>query len=313
MGLTRLQLFRSLRVVQDGPQLEKITKAAYEQLEDAIWRSMPKKRATSFWASSFPITEKSCGRQALYSLMNTPPPEPFSIRSRAIVEMGKAAEYQIVYRWGKAGYTIGGSVPLVEGDEIHQLALQDPDTWLSGNLDAALDLRPQYDSVLPVDIKSKTDEAIKKMQVAALDYEERHYAQIQSYIYLCTLYHEEMGWADMGLQPARGASLYYVSRENPRNTCEFYFPANWPLINAALDRMRDWKEAFLSDRLPPRDKAWRWTQEPCKWCVFKKFGCKPDNKDKVATLSGSNIIQWSNEQTDYSLEQMKEKVLARWI
>lgn len=292
-----------------------MTKAAYEQLEEEIWRSVPKKYATSFWPSSFPMGEKVCGRSLLYNLTNVPPAAPFAANARAITEMGKAAENQIVYRWGKAGKTIGGSVPIRDGDDIQQLQLQDPDTWLSGNLDAVLDMRPSYPYVLPVDVKSKSDEAIKKMKVAAQNYEAKHYAQVQAYIYLCNLYHEEMGWADMGLEPAIGASLFYVSRENPRNTCEFYFPADWQLINQALDRLREWKGFFISDILPPRDPSWKWSEEPCKWCSFKKFGCKPDAKEKVESLSASNIVTWATEVSNepYSLDKMKDRVLKRWI
>lgn len=312
MGLTRLQLFKSLGAVKSGPDLDKHTKTAYEQLEETIWRGVQQKYATSFWASNFPIDEKSCGRMALYNLLNIPSPAPMSPHGRAVTEMGKAAEYQIVYRWGKAGYTIGGSMPLHYGDNIEQLALEDNNTWLSGNLDAVLDLRPGYDSVLPVDIKSKSDEVIRKMKVALLSYENKHYAQVQAYIYLCNLYHAEMGWDAMGLEPACGASLFYVSRENPRNTYEFYFKANWPLINLAIERLKAWKEDFIFDRLPARDTAWKWSEEPCKWCEKKKFACKPDNKNKIENLSKSGALEWAGTIRNYSLPIVKEKVLGRW-
>lgn len=277
-----------------------------------MWRSVPKKYATSFWASSFPIDDKSCLRSALYNLLSVPDPVPFSAHGRAITEMGKAAEYQIVYRWGKAGKTIGGAMPLRYGDHIGQLSFEDPDTWLSGSLDAVLDMRPEFDSVLPIDIKSKSDEAIKKMRLNAQNYERKHYAQVQAYIYFCNLYHEEMGWADMGLQPARSGCLFYVSRENPRNTFEYHFAADWSLINKATQTLRECKHHYLSDTLPPRAKEWKWSEEPCKYCNFKKFGCKPDTKENVKQISQSNIIEWASTVRSYSLEDAKEKVLARW-
>lgn len=311
MPLSRLQLFRSLNVVHKGPRLEKRTEKAYATLEEEIWKREVEKPATSFWATNFPIGEKACHRQALYNLMNIAHPEPLSPRLRAITEMGKAAEYQIVYRWGKAGYTIGGSFPTHYGEEIGQLALEDSTTWLSGNLDAVLDLRPDYDSVLPVDIKSKDDRTIKQMRVAALEYDPKHYAQIQAYIYLCNLAHKEMGWADMGLKPAKGGILFYVSRENPRNTFEYYFDADWPGINRAVSKLRDWKEAFIFDTLPPRND-WKWSKFPCQFCVFKKRACKPDNKEEVGHLSVSHGIEWTQSVREYSYDDTREKVLNRW-
>lgn len=312
MALTRLQLFRALNVIPKGPRLEKRTQKAYEELEEAIWRRSVEKPATSFWATLFPIGDKACARQALYNLMNIAHPKPFGPRDRAVTEMGKAAEYQIVYRWGKAGYTIGGSFPLHYGEEIGQLALQDSDTWLSGNLDAVLDIRPDCDFVLPVDIKSKSDKSIQQMRTAALSYDPRHYAQIQAYIYLCNLVHEDMGWADMGLKPAEGGILFYVSRENPRNTFEYYFKADWDAINTAVSRLREWKTAFVFDTLPKRND-WKWSLPPCLHCNFKKHGCKPDHKEDVIQLSQSNGIEWTQSVRNYSYEDTRKKVIERWV
>jgi hypothetical protein len=122
-----------------------------------------------------------------------------------------------------------------------------------------------------------------------------------------------MGWNELGLEPAIGGILYYVSRENPRNTFEFYFNANWPLINTALERLKEWKSYFLSDILPPRDKNWRWTEQPCRWCQEKKFVCKPDDKSNVSKLSESGALEWAQTIiTSYNYDAIKEKVLARW-
>jgi len=290
----------------------KVTKVAFDKLEEEIYRSLPTKYATSFWASNFPIYNKSCNRQALYNLMNIPRAKGMDMKGRSIVEMGKAAEYLIVHRWAKAGYTIGGSVPLHYGGDIKQLALEDFNTWLSGNLDAVLDLRPRFNSVLPVDIKSKNDESIRKMRVGALSYNPKHYAQIQAYIYLCNLYHEEMGWAAMGLEPANSASLFYVSRENPSFAFEYHLKANWPLINFAIERLKEWKQHFISDTLPPRDKSWQWSKDSCQYCEMKKFACKPDNKNDIQKLSDSNGVAFAESLLEYSFSEIKEKVLSRW-
>ena len=317
MSLSRFQLFSKLGIVRKGPHLDPWTHRAYEKYEYEQWKEPKSPHGepwhVSFHASQFPSEEKACERKALYSLLDIPQAEPNPGRLTATAEQGSAAEYQVVYRWGLSGMTIGGSVPLWNGGPMQQIKFADPSHWLTGAGDAVLDLRPEWDAVLPVDIKSKANEVIENMKRGAQGLFPEHYRQVQAYIYFCRLLHEDMGWSQMGLKPARGGIIYYVSRDNPRNTFEFYIDADEEAMETGINRLEQWRKDFLNDYLPPRPKEWRWTEEPCKWCPFKKYACKPDHKEGVEKLSESNGITFAkNVRESYNDEKSRERVLKRW-
>lgn len=314
-----LELFTKLGVIKDHPDLDKMTEKAYADLEEKIWKenleSSPHGRPwfTSFHASSFPEKDKPCGRKALYTMLDIPEPAPMSPFLRGVANIGQAVEYQIVYRWAKAGKTLGIDVPKNEGDPLVQLKFEDPKTWLTGSMDAVLDLRPEYDSVLPVDIKSKKHEIVEQMIMGQLSYEEKHFSQVQAYMYLCNEFHEKMGWDKLGLKPAKGAFIYYASRQDPRTAKEFYIPIDWDYIGEGIKNLLLWKNHFLEGTLPERDKSWRWTEQPCKWCVYKKEACKPDNKENILQIDQSKAIDFAKKLREkYDYEEIRKEVLERW-
>ena len=316
---TRTQFFEHFGIIGQAPDLDLITKEAYEALEEKIWKnnlnSSPHGRPwfTSFHASAFPGREKPCGRLALYTLLDIPNPEPAPPFLVATGDIGKAVEYQIVYRWGLRGITIGGSVPLWDGANMSQVKFEDDDTWLTGSSDAILDLRPELDYVVPVDVKSKKHEIVQEMQLGRRLYEEKHYLQLQAYLYLCNLFHRDMGWQEMGLNPAEGGYIYYASRQDPRTAHAFFVKIDWELINRGRTLLQDWRDMFLQNSLPERPKEWRWTEEPCKWCPMKKYACKPDNKDKITDLRESNAIKFAKElRLNYNYDEIKQEVIDRW-
>ncbi len=318
--MEREDFFRILGAITRGPNVDKVTEEAYAAIEKEIWKmdldSSPhgNKWHTSFHASSFPGHEKVCARAALYTLLDIPPAGPITPRLRAMAEVGKAVEYQIVYRWAKSGILLGGDYSqLNDGDDIKQVGFYDPDTWLTGSSDALLDMRPHWDSVLPVDIKSKGHHIIENMKIGKMSWELKHYMQVQGYIYLANKFHTNKGWDKLGLKPAKGGVIYYVSRQDPRFTHEFYVDANWNFINAAVERMKKWKEMFENDVLPPRDKEWKWTEEPCKYCTFKRDSCKPDVKAQVEKLSESKSLTFAKRiRPSYNLATKLEEVINRW-
>jgi hypothetical protein len=316
---SRRELFEKLRIIKLYPDLDQITEKAYKDLEDQVWRdnlnSSPHGRPwfTSFHASAFPNRDKPCGRLALYTMLDIPnaaPAPPFLVAAGGI---GKAVEQQIVYRWAKAGLTLGMEVPESEDTPFEQVKFADEKTWLTGSADAILDLRPHLNSVVPVDIKSKKQDVVEDMRAGRKSYEEKHFNQVQAYLYLCNIFHEEMGWSEMGLEPAKSAYIFYASRQDPRTTAEFYIPIDWDFINSGLEQLALWRDSYLNDELPERPKEWRWTEEPCKWCPMKKYVCKPDNKAKVTKLSESNAIEFAKElRPSYDFEETKKEVLKRW-
>jgi len=317
---SRTQFFKHFGIIGQAPDLDEITKEAYESLEDKIWKnnlnSSPHGRPwfTSFHASAFPDRDKPCGRLALYTMLDIPRPTPSPPFLVATGDIGKAVEYQIVYRWGLEGLTIGGSVPLWDGAHMSQVKFEDDSTWLTGSSDAILDLRSRgVKHVVPVDVKSKKHDVVQEMQLGRRSYEERHYLQLQAYLYLCNLFHEDMGWGEMGLEPARGGYIYYASRQDPRTAHSFYIEIDWELIERGKELLSEWRTYLLEDILPARPKEWRWTEEPCKWCPMKKYACKPDNKDKIENLRDSHAVKFASElRANYDYDEIKEEVIKRW-
>lgn len=305
MGISRETLFKSLGVIKDGPELDRWTHKAYTDEEVRRWKESDY-LATSFHASSYPGSEKSCGRKALYKIMNFPEPEPISAKGIAVMEVGKAVEEQIVERWAKAGLLLGPQYP-------EQLRIEDDNLWLSGYMDAPLNLLPEWPYVLPVEIKTKKNSVIEYMKVGGQSYEENHYNQLQAYIDWCIKNHEAMGWDKLGLLPARGGVIYYVSREDPRNTHEFYVEVDELLIASANTKLMTWRQDFSMDNLPARPKEWKWTEEPCKWCPFKKNICKPDHVAGIVNLSESHGVAFAEaHRPGYNVDDIKRRVEDKW-
>ena len=306
MGISREQLFRSLGVITDGPDLDRWTQDAYEQEAHRVWKE-DDYFATSFHASNYPGQEKSCGRKALYNLMNFPDPEPISAKGYGVMEAGKAIEEQIVERWAKAGLLLGPEYP-------EQLRIEHEGLWLTGYIDAVLDLRPEWPYALPVEIKTKKNTVIEYMKVGGQSYDEKHYMQLQAYLCYCIRNHYKMGWDKLDLREAQGGIIYYVSRDDPRNTHSFYVEADGGIMAEANARLAAWKDFFEQDWLPPRNKEWKWTEEPCKWCPFKKNVCKPDHLAGIVNLTESHGVEVAKEHSDsYNPEQVQRRVKEKWI
>jgi len=304
MAITRKELFKALGAIQDGPVLiDSYTEKAYTDEEIRRWKEEPY-QTTSFHCSSYPGSEINCRCYGLYKLLNIPEDKPISAKGIGVMEAGKAVEEQIVERWYKSGILLGGYP--------EQIYVEDEDTWLTGKIDALLNLLPEYKYVLPVEIKTKKNNVIEYMRVGGQDYDEKHYNQLQSYIAWCRKNHETMGWDKLGLLPAQGGIIYYVSREDPRNTHEFYVNLDEDLIKKAEEQLKLWQEAFLNDELPPRPKEWRWTLEPCKWNPYKRY-CKQDYKDGITKLSESAAVKFALEHdSSYNIEKVKERIKERW-
>lgn len=311
--MNREVFLKQMGVLKGYPDLVNITKVAYEDSEQKLYQNdlddaQDRHRTTSFFASEFPMQPRPCARKALYSLMDVPQSAPNSIFMRGVVEIGKAVEEQIVDRWIDAGIMLSNN----QGNK-KQIRFEDNETWLSGAADAILDLRPSLNTVVPVDIKSKTTKVLDEMIAGERSYDEKHYAQVQAYIFLCRKYHIEMGWEDIGLKPAESGYIFYASREEPTKTFQFFIEADYTLINNGINTLKDWKANFLSGDLPERPKGWMWGLEPCKWCSYKRDVCKPDYKAGVTRLEDSHAIEYTkNLRKNYDPEKTKERVVERW-
>lgn len=300
MPTTRRKLFQNAGViVRPGPNLHKRTSAQWIAQAEA----KPPYFRSSFWGSAFPAGDAlHCGRKMLYSLMNPPSDEKIKPLREATAQAGHDVEKRITTLWHEAGITIADD----------QLRLQVPEYWVSCALDAVLDLRPEWPGVLPTDVKSKAEDKIKMLKTGALEMDPSHYAQVCSYIFVCRYHHEAMGWDKLGLEPARAGFVYYVSRDNPSNGVAFFIEPDEGEIEEALATLKTWKESFIAGEIPERPKAWRWTEQPCKWCDHKKL-CKADVTHKITNLLDSHVVKDGKRvDKEYDAEKVHSKVLKRW-
>lgn len=300
---SRRETFARLGILK--PVVEPIVQTAFDLEEDQIWRedlfNAPHGQPwhVGFHASQFPgDNPKACARLALYGLINIPDREPIPRGVRAMGEVGKAIEESIVWRFHRAGILLTDS----PNAEV-QKGFEDKEHWLTGSPDAIINL-PKVNRPHPVEIKSKSSLVIEQMQQGQRSYDPPHRNQILTYT---TLAKEDKKFSDI-----QGGSLYYVSRDNPSETHEFYFDYEPDFIKSGRDKLKTYQQFFLDEELPARPKEWKWTEQPCKWCPVKKF-CKQDVKDKVTKLSKSDTIRHAKEvRKNYDYKQTRNEVLERW-
>jgi hypothetical protein len=128
------------------------------------------------------------------------------------------------------------------------------------------------------------------------------------------------------LVPPEYGFLYYVSRDNPIDTHEFYFEYDPKFYEAGLERLRDWRQHFINDELPQtnfKDKryahpfGWKWGEQPCEWCDFGNE-CRVDMRKSLEEgrslkLSESEaILEAQAIRPDYNFDLVRAAVFKRW-
>lgn len=247
---------------------------------------------TAFHASSFPADDpKACGRRAIYELMNVPG-EDFQPRGVAIMNAGADVERQIVSRLAGAGRLLH---PV-----DRQVKITLPEVWLTGKLDVVMEVGG---APLPVEIKTKNVEKIREMKQGARMYEPAHRRQLVAYMGALAGGLANDLWPE--LRKTAGGVLYYAARDAPRTTNEYYFGLEADAFTLGLERLREWRGLWIAGQLPVRDKSWRWTEEPCKWCPVKKI-CKADDK------LGTTVVDSSVGAKLVDLADVRKKIKNRW-
>lgn len=310
MGLSRLELWERMGLAPRPRLVDKLLEAGYKKHNEDEWRhnldSSPHGVPwhTSFHASRFPGDDpKACGRQQLYDLLGIPNTAPFDRRGRSIMDAGKDLEVQQVTRLHYLGVLISEPPwsPVQTGFIM-------PEYWLTGNVDAVI-LPDGYVTPHPVEIKGKDDDAIQKMWRKEQSYDVAHRHQLLAYIGLA---HDLTPQIWPLLQPAIDGTLLYVSRNRPYNTMEYRFQYDPVFMREGYRKLTLWKGLYVAGELPPRDKSWRWTEQPCKWCHVKKL-CKADVKADVDRLEKSNAVKFAKDlMPSYDYEASRRAVLARW-
>lgn len=351
MGLTRMEFWSRLGAIKI---VDAMTDFAYEMTEKDIWLNDKGNSPhgepwhTSFHASSFPGDDPyACGRAAQYTMMNLPSPEPTSRWLRMLGDSGKAIEHEVVSRWGQVGGLL--SEDTMKSGEL-QTGFVDPDYWLTGNCDA-ITIPHGWNRGHVVEVKSKALKVVQEMRMGQRGPDDKHVNQVKTYIGLA---HETFhlrnpilkmcqdtwavalkipqpdgshNWAcpfhgenasclfDLEMQPVRDGTIYYLARDDPSITYEFFYGLDKRFIDIGRERLAEWRTAFRNGDLIPRPDDWMWSKAPypCRYCPFKKHACKPDDKDHVSRLEDSHGIEYARSiRPNYDYDETHKAVIDRW-
>ena len=282
---------------------------------------------TSFHASSFPGDNKlACPRKALYTLADIPRDDPFTAKSRLMMELGKTVEHFYV-----EGFYYMGILLSPPPWEPVQLGFADPETWLTGNADAVI-LHPKLGRPHVWECKMKYANVLERMKVGLQGPDPAHIIQAKTYV---AGMRPVLKHLKPNLPELRDGTIFYASRDNPRDTAEFFVEYDKKFWEKGMEQLRIWKQWFCDDVLPsqeagvwpldvnskgqekiskrhPLGSEFRWTYQPCQWCDWQKT-CKADFKGGVLKLSDTNGLDYARTlRPNYDHQAIREAVFAAW-
>ena len=358
MGLSRGEFLSRIGMLRE---IEPLTQAAYK-FSELLEAEKPNQGAgggapwhVSFHGSSFPgDNPKACARRAVYTMMDLPR-GGFSRKSRMYMDAGKDLEVQLVRRWYQAGMLL--SQP---PDSPVQTEFEDPEHWLTSTVDAIV-VRPRSTRPVVAEVKNTSAEVMDQMKRLLRGPSEEHARQVKCEIGLahdmgpwhvrrcinsgrlainlgnrngnvvtvCPLHGGDKCLEDQVLDPVEYGFLYYVSRDNPMDTFEFYFEHDPEFMRKGREQLTVWRMYFQQGMLPQTDFkgkhpfGWNWTTDdsPCKWCPFGPTGsyvCKEDHQEAVKRgellpMADSLAVEEAREaREDYNLDLVRAAVAARW-
>ena len=357
MGLSRGEFLSRVGMLKE---IDPLTTMAYrhsERLElekpnqgsggGSLWH-------VSFHGSSFPGDDpKACGRKAIYTMLDIPR-KPFSRRGRQLMDAGKDLEVQLVRRWWQAGLLL--SAP---PDVREQTEFEDAEHWLTSTVDAIV-VRPRSPRPVVAEVKNLDGDKFEEMQRLLRGPFPDHVKQVKCEIGLaheqgtwdvircmnsgvlaitlnhreqpiqvCPLHGGDKCLEEKTLEAVEHGYLYYVSRNDPDQTREFYFEYDPEFMRKGRETLKVWRRFFEEGLLPQTHLegkhpfGWNWTTDdsPCKWCPFGPAGsyvCREDHQEAVKRgellpLAESLAVEEAREvREEYDLDLVRAAVLARW-
>jgi len=280
-----------------------------------------------------------------------------------ISDAGKDIEDRLVMKWYRAGYLL--SPPPVDcfGNRQNQMVFEDKEVWLTSTVDALL-LPPR--SIRPVvcEVKTKYAIAIENMRNLIRGPDLKHVRQLKTQISMSNAHYTENpvmvercfntdrmaieiaipsgdDWIkrrvcpqhltrdclyEITLQPPEYGFIYYVSRDNPIDTREFYYELDRKFYDAGREVLAQARQAFVDNVLPHTNFVekryshpfgWLWGDDPCKWCDYGD-SCRSDNKaalrkgEPIALSESDAVLDAKAIKTDYDLDLVRNAVFQRW-
>ena len=329
--LTRNELWNRLQLVR---VLDPVTDAAYKHVEEIKHREQldddPHGHPwhVSFHASRFPGDEATaCPRAALYGLMDFAREAsdrkarslPFDRASRTIMAAGKGIELELVQTYADAGILLSA-----RPEEEIQTGFQWRPAWLTGSVDCVIQW-PGTQMAVPIEIKTKYQEAIDEMKLGKRGPDLSHIFQLKVQLALVNISMAQ-GQIWKEYTPPTHGFIYYLSRDRPSDTAEFRVDYDLKFFERGVERLQKWIEFFKEDVLPEAPKGKRttnfghpmggagmkWSQLPCAWCDYKKT-CQLDFRQSNFKLSESvGIDRTKAAREHYDPEAARQRVFDRW-
>lgn len=365
-GQTRREFYTRIGLLHD---VDKLTQAAYDFViakqaqKPDIGAAHEDPWFVSFHGSSFPgDNSHACPRKGIYRMMDIPRPIPPRWLIQ-VADAGKDIEDRVVQTWYEAGYLLSNPPYNYDGRKNPQTQFEDPSVWLTSTVDS-ITLFPSSSTGRVVEVKSKYAEDIDEMFRLWRGPDPAHVFQVKCQIGFA---HEKGEWSvkrcynsgrlaiKIGvrnnkvievcpehmhdkclraevLPPVDGGSIYYVSRDHPADTWEFYYDYDPDFMEAGRKQLAMWKKWFLEGRLPQinfseqrfsHPMAWTWTRSqkdplsPCEYCDYGDI-CREDHKKAVASgkpilLSESAGVGVAKEAREgYDLDLVRQAIFKRW-
>lgn len=359
MGITRLEMWSAIGAVREIDPLTDDAYAFAEMMEegksdqgasvDDLWH-------VSFHGSSFPgDNPKACARLQLYRMLDTPRGR-WSRSLRQVSDAGKDIEDQVVKRWYLNG-TLLSTPPWGR-----QQQFEDPAVWLTSTVDA-ITLPRRANKGIVAEVKTKYADVIEKMKRLQRGPDPKHVFQLKAQIGLaheagpkvvqrcfnsdrmgidsfldhhgnvieadrpfCPQHRHHECLREVEILPPDYGYIYYVSRDNPVDTFEFYYEYDPNFMAEGRAKLAQWRQSFIEDILPQTNFdnkrfahpfGWKWTEEPCKYCDFGQI-CRDDMR--AAKESGQHVMLSDSVAIDdakhirenYSIEAVRTAVFERW-
>jgi len=329
---------------------------------DAPWH-------VSFHGSEFPGDDpKACGRRAIYTMLDIPR-GMFPRWSRQIMDAGKDIEIQITHRWHQAGMLLSSppesqfqtqfedpdvwltttvdaivlrprslrpAVAEIKSKYAHEveamrLLLRGPDEDHVRQVKTEIGLAHEFgewnvtrcinSGRLAVRVKLAESISGNGHESATIGYRDA---------WMCPEHGGDKCLEVQTVKPVEHGFLYYVSRDDPANTREFYYEYDPVFMEAGREQLRVWRKFFEEGVLPATQvtgknpMGWNWTTDdsPCKFCPYGSnrgnYICRLDHEESVKRgellrIEESEAIEHAREiRPEYDLGLVRAAVFARW-
>jgi hypothetical protein len=280
-----------------------------------------------------------------------------------IADAGKDIENRLVQKWHQAGFLLSTPPYGPNGEPQMQDIYEDEQAWLTSTVDANV-LWPRTSMPEVCEVKSKYAEVIRAMRELRRGPDEGHVRQLKTQIamvrhafgehpikvlrchntdrlaievsfdgngkappyYACPQHFTDRCLYETQLEPPDHGFIYYVSRDNPIDTWEFYYEYDPAFYEAGVEKLALWREFFLAGILPQTNFTakrfahpfgWLWGDEPCKFCDYGDV-CRLDMKlslekrEPLAFTESAAVEQAKELRAEYDLDLVRTAVLERW-